>query len=65
MNINFEEFPKTIDDRLSVALGRDVNLNHDKVYDLVYELVQKVEQYQTEYQDTVKAIRKHLAEGKK
>jgi hypothetical protein len=63
MNMNFEEYPQNINDRLSVALGRKVNLNHDKVHDLVFELVEKVEHYQSEYQDTVNAIRKHLTKG--
>ena len=54
-----------LQNRLSLCLGREVNLNHDKVHDLVYELIQKVEQYQNEYRDTVLAIRKHYAEGKK
>jgi hypothetical protein len=48
---------------LSKALGRPVNLHHERIEDIVIELVKKVEQYQTEYQDTVMAVRKHLVEG--
>jgi hypothetical protein len=51
--------------RLSSALHRDINFNHEKVMDVLHELLTIVEQYQDEYQDTVKAIRKHYAEGKK
>jgi hypothetical protein len=54
-----------LQNRLTAVLGRDVNLNHEKMSDLIMELIQKLEQYQTEYQDTVKAIRKHYAEGKR
>jgi hypothetical protein len=65
VNINFENYPQSIDDRLSAALGRKVNLNHYKTHDLVFELLGKLEQYQTEYQETVLAVRKHLVEGAK
>jgi hypothetical protein len=54
-----------LQNRLTAVLGRDVNLNHEKMSDLILELIQKLEQYQTEYQDTVKAIQKHYAEGKR
>jgi hypothetical protein len=54
-----------LQNRLTAVLGRNVNLNHEKMSDLIMELIQKLEQYQTEYQDTVKAIRKHYAEGKR
>jgi hypothetical protein len=54
-----------LQNRLTAVLGRDVNLNHEKMGDLILELIQKLEQYQTEYQDTVKAIQKHYAEGKR
>jgi hypothetical protein len=51
--------------RLSKALGRNVNLHHEKLSNITLELLTKVEQYQVEYQDTVKAIQKHYAEGKR
>jgi hypothetical protein len=35
-----------LQNRLSVALNREVNLNHEKVSDLVFELVEKVEGYE-------------------
>jgi hypothetical protein len=54
-----------LQNRLTVALGRDINLTHEKTHNLVFELLSKVEQYQTEYKDTVMAVRKHLVEGKK
>jgi hypothetical protein len=52
-----------LQNRLTAVLGREVNLNHDKVHDLVFELIQKLEHYQNEYRDTVMAVRKHLVEG--
>ena len=33
-----------LQNRLTAALGREVNLNHEKVSDLVFELVDKVEE---------------------
>jgi hypothetical protein len=63
VNINYEEYPVALNNRFGKALGREVNLNHEKVSDLVFELLSKVEQYQTEYKDTVMAVRKHLVEG--
>jgi hypothetical protein len=52
-----------LQNRLSAALNREVNLNHEKVHEIVFELVGKLEQYQREYKDTVMAVRKHLVEG--
>jgi hypothetical protein len=52
-------------ERLSKALGRNVNLHHEPLANITNELLTIVEQYQMEYQDTVKAIQKHYAEGKK
>jgi hypothetical protein len=52
-----------LQNRLTVALGRDINLTHEKTQNLVFELLSKLEQYQTEYKDTVMAVRKHLVEG--
>jgi hypothetical protein len=66
MNINFEDVPEKYQlksEVLSKALGRPVNLYHERMEDIAFELVKKVEQYQTEYKDTVMAVRKHLVEG--
>jgi hypothetical protein len=49
-----------LQNRLTAALGRDINLTHEKTHNLVFELLSKVEHYQTEYRDTVDAIRNHL-----
>jgi hypothetical protein len=68
MNINFEDVPakyQMSEDRLSAALGRPVNLHHEPLSNITLELLSKVEHYQAEYQDTVKAIQKHYAEGKR
>jgi hypothetical protein len=50
-------------ERLSNALGRNVNLHHEPLANITQELLTIVEQYQTEYKDTVMAVRKHLVEG--
>jgi hypothetical protein len=55
----------SIEQRLSQVLGRKVNLAHEPMMDILKELLVKLEEYQAEYQDTVKAIRKHYAEGKR
>jgi hypothetical protein len=52
-----------LQNRLTAALGRDINVTHEKTHNLVFELLSKLEQYQTEYKDTVMAVRKHLVEG--
>lgn len=54
-----------IEQRLSKVLGRKVNLAHEPMMDILKELLAKMEQYQAEYQETVKAVREHLVEGKK
>jgi hypothetical protein len=51
--------------RISQALGRPVNLAHERIVDIQNELLTYVERYQAEYQDTVGALQKFFAEGKK
>jgi hypothetical protein len=68
MNINFDDVPvkyQLSEERLSAVLGRPVNLHHEPLSNITLELLTKVEHYQAEYRDTVKAIQKHYAEGKR
>jgi hypothetical protein len=68
VNINFEDVPakyQMSEERLSAALGRPVNLHHEPLSNITLELLTLAEHYQMEYQDTVKAIQKHYAEGKR
>lgn len=48
-----------LNNRLSVALGREVNLYHDKMHPLVLELLQKVE----EYKSALETIESELGRG--
>ncbi|WP_187443528.1 hypothetical protein [Rossellomorea aquimaris] len=54
INMNFEDIPEsyrfTTEERISKALGRKVNLHHERIIDIQNELLTKVEQYKAEYQ---------------
>jgi hypothetical protein len=54
-----------LQNRLTATLGREVNLNHEKVHEIVFELVGKLEQYQMEYKEAVAVIRRLYTEGEK